>query len=52
MRREFDEAICDYCTLTGMGTVSVNTGPWNLCEGLGCEEAQVRYVEEHPEEEE
>jgi len=31
-----------------MGTQAVGTGPWNMCEGLGCEEALTRYNEEHP----
>ncbi len=38
--------ICEYCTHTDYGTVEVNTGPYNLCEGRGCKDAIETYEEE------
>lgn len=48
MDNTYTSPICEYCRCTDMGTQAVGTGPWNMCEGLGCEEALTRYNEEHP----
>lgn len=46
MRETYDYAICEYCRYTDYGTSPVNTGYWNLCEGMGCEEAIKDYESE------
>jgi len=47
---ELGDDICDYCRYTENGPV--NTGPHNLCEGAGCDEAYERYIDDSNEEEE
>lgn len=42
---EYESVICSHCVCTDFGTAQVNTGPWNLCEGRGCEEALDAYNE-------
>jgi len=46
MENNYDYVICKYCGYTDYGFARVNTGPWNLCEGLGCEEARQAYEAE------
>lgn len=47
---EYPSVICEYCMCTDSGTVAVGTGPYNLCEGVGCADALEMYNEEHPDE--
>lgn len=47
----YSSVICEYCVCTGYGDAPVNTGPWNLCEGAGCELALATYNDGRPEEE-
>lgn len=39
----YESSICKYCALTDYGCAPVNTGPHNLCEGRGCEQALNDY---------
>ena len=43
---EYPSIICNYCRYTNYGFEEVGTSPFNLCEGMGCENAYVKYVEE------
>ena len=45
MANNYPSAICSYCECTGHGRYSVNTGPHNICEGRGCEDALENYNE-------
>jgi len=38
-----EESICDYCRMTDYGMCEVNTAPYNLCEGMCCNEAAEEY---------
>jgi hypothetical protein len=42
---DYPLAICKYCFCTDYGYSPVSTGPHNLCEGIGCKEAQENYEE-------
>lgn len=42
---EVGEDLCEYCELTEYGCRKINTGPWNLCEGIGCDKAYEEYLE-------
>jgi len=44
-QEKLDEKLCEYCPSTEYGTIKINTGPWNLCEGMGCETAYTNYLE-------
>lgn len=50
MSNEYISVICNYCEFTESGTAIVNSNPWNLCEGRGCEKARERCIEETGEE--
>lgn len=39
----YSSVICNYCVCTDYGNAPVNTGPWNICEGQGCEAALDLY---------
>lgn len=43
---QLGDELCYYCPLTERGTQSVNTSPFDLCEGRKCSEAYERYIEE------
>lgn len=47
---DYSSVICNYCTCTDYGSASVNTGPWNLCEGVGCEKALEAYNNDNSDE--
>ena len=47
---ELGEELCEYCEYTGFGTEPVNTGPYNLCEGMGCVAAYEYYCDDQDEE--
>ena len=42
---DYPWSICKYCRFTDFGYAPINTGPHNLCEGMGCDEAKERYEE-------
>lgn len=46
IKAELGEDLCDYCPLTDYGKVRINTGPWNLCEGIRCDDALSNYKEQ------
>lgn len=50
MNSEYSSNLCNYCPCTEYGTQSINSGPWNLCEGCSCAEAFEQYREENEEE--
>jgi NMD protein affecting ribosome stability and mRNA decay len=39
LKEELEDALCRHCECTDYGTVKINTGPLNLCEGCRCNEA-------------
>ena len=39
----YSSAICEHCACTEYGDQPVNTGPYNMCEGVGCEQALDSY---------
>lgn len=45
----YSSPICEYCKCTDWGFQTVNTGPWNMCEGIGCEDAFEEYKVSNPE---
>lgn len=45
-QEELGEELCEYCPYTDYGSIPVGTGPWNLCEGVCCDEAYENYLEE------
>ena len=47
----YDSVICKYCKCTDYGEEPVNTGPWNICEGIGCEDALDAYNDGRPDDE-
>lgn len=51
MTHEYASPICKCCACTEYGEQPVNTGPWNMCEGVECEQALDAYNDEHSEEE-
>lgn len=51
MKHEYSSVICEYCACTDYGGEPVNTGPWNICEGVGCELALDAYNDGRSEEE-
>ena len=51
MAHDYASVICEYCKCTDYGDEPVNTGPWNMCEGVGCELALDAYNDCHSEEE-
>lgn len=44
-QEELEDELCKYCPCTDYGYVEINTGPHNLCEGIGCNEAYKNYLE-------
>ena len=44
----YSSPICEYCKCTDWGFQTVNTGPWNMCEGIGCEDAFEEYKVSNP----
>lgn len=42
----YPSVICELCSCTDYGSQPVGTGTFNLCEGIGCEEAYKAYKEE------
>lgn len=47
----YASVICNYCPCSDYGFASVNTGPWNLCEGAHCAEALEAYNDNQEDEE-
>ena len=45
----YSSEICSYCACTDYGFAPAGTGPWNLCEGVGCPDAYTRWKEQNPE---
>lgn len=48
---DYASVICKYCKCTNYGEESVNTGPWNMCEGVECEDALDAYNDGRDEDE-
>lgn len=44
----YSSVICEYCRWTDLGYAKVNTGPWNMCEGQGCQDAYEAWQEDNP----
>lgn len=48
-KHNYSSILCEYCPCTGYGDEPVNTGSWNICEGVGCEQAYDMYKDANPE---
>lgn len=46
---ELDDELCKYCPCTEYGLTQINTGAFNLCEGINCKEAYENYLDEFEE---
>ena len=48
-KEELGEELCNHCSFTEYGIISINTNPNNLCEGRNCDEAYEEYLDNQPE---
>lgn len=46
-QEDLDTELCQYCPCTEFGSIVINTGPWNLCEGCMCDTAYQKYLDDH-----
>lgn len=49
-KEELEDQLCKYCPCTEYGITKINDGPYNLCEGISCDEAYQNYLDECEEE--
>lgn len=46
---EYPSVICKHCSRTDYGFAPVGTSPYNMCEGVECEEAYESWQGDNPE---
>lgn len=44
------EDLTNYCECSDYGNIKMGTGPWSMCEGVGCKKAYERWLEKQEKE--